>query len=349
MKTKYQNQHFVSQVLLRRFASRGHLQVFDVETGQWRQNVSPKKTFAHGGYTQLLANGQIDNSLETEFGKVETKLPITLAALDAAAQKSKTELPTDIYENFCWYCAFLWRLSPFAKAKAPADFVFQMNLDLEQGKTNLLKDVVGLSESDIAAIKIEHAQGKKVIIDSKDFIQLIYRIQFTLRCKEDFVWFRHFVKWKLWNSTIDFPISDMAVVQSYWEAHKTNVYILPISPRLLLIGTISAGTHNSSDETFIQGGSLDLGATEYLLETICLSAITSLASQHVMPDIQAIRARAIKSGINYTKIVNTESLITAGTTDFNGAFGVRLVSRDEFKKFINLFIKKGAVPHNGIN
>jgi hypothetical protein len=340
MKTKYQNQHFVSQVLLRRFANRGHLQVFNVETGKWRQNVSPKRIFAHGGYTQLLANGQIDNSLETEFGKVETKLPTTLTALDAAAQKSKTELPLDIYESFCWYCAFLWRLSPFAKAKAPADFVFQLNLELDKGKTDLLKNVVGLSEHHIAIVQQEHKKGKKVIIDSKDFIQLVYRIQFTLRCKEDFVWFRHFVKWKLWNSPIDFPISDMAVVQSYWEAHKTNAYILPISPRLLLVGTIAVGTHHRSDETFIQSDSLDLGTAEYLLETICLSAITSLASQHVMNDIRAIRARAIKSGIGYTKIVNPESLITAGTTDFDGVFGVRLATSEEYIKFINQFVAK---------
>jgi len=143
MNAVYQKQHYVSQVLLRRFANNGRLQVFDIKTRKWK-SLPPKKIFCQSGYTQLLANGQVDNTLEREFGKVERQLPKTLAALDNAAKKSQVTLPPEVYTNLCWYCAFLWRISPFAKAKAPVDFVMQINQDLEHGRYDLLRQVVGL-------------------------------------------------------------------------------------------------------------------------------------------------------------------------------------------------------------
>jgi hypothetical protein len=338
MKTILQNQHFVSQVLLRRFASSGRLQVFDIATEKWKK-VSPRKTFSYAGFTQMLANGQVDNTLEDEFCKVETHLPNTLAALDNASQQPTTVLPLDVYTNLCWYCAFLWRISPFAKAKAPVDFVCQLNMDLDHGRTDLLKQVVGLSENDIVAIKREYAQGKKVVIDSKDYLQLIYRVQFVLRCKEDYVLFRHYTKWAVWNSPIELPISDIALVQVYLQTPKTNVFVLPIAPRLLLVGTIKTGTQQKSDDTIIKSYTFKPDEAEYWLDAICLSAQATLASQNIIPNVPAIRKRATRE-VNFTKIVNPESIISAGVTDFNGAFGVRLVNSDEYVKFINSFVSK---------
>lgn len=220
------------------------------------------------------------------------------------------------------------------------DFVVQINADLDNGKTDLLHQVVGLSENDITIVKREHANGKKVIIDSKDFLQLIYRVQFVLRCKEDFVVFRHYTKWAVWHSPIELPISDIALVQVYLDAAKTNVFVLPIAPRLLLAGTIKTGEQKKLDKTQILSYTFKPDEAEYWLDAICLSAQTTLASQSIIPDVPLIRKRAAGKGINYTKIVNPELIISAGTTDFTGNFGVRLASKPEYIKFINSFVAK---------
>ena len=336
MNTVYQKQHYVSQVLLRRFASAGRLQVFDIKTEKWKR-LPPKKIFCQAGYTQLLANGQVDNTLEREFRKVERQLPKTLAALDDAAKKPQETLTLELYTNLCWYCAFLWRISPFAKAKAPVDFVIQMNKDLEHGRSDLLRQVVGLSESDIQAVQKAHAEIKKLIIDSKDFLQLIYRVQFVLRCKEDFVLFRYYTKWAVWNSPIELPISDIALVQvSFKEA---NVFVLPIAPHLLLAGTIKTGTQKKSDETVIKSNTFSSEDAQYWADAICYSAQRMVASRNIIPDVSAMRKRAEKR-VNFTKIVNPESIVSAGVIDFSGIFGVSLVDNNEFTKFIHSHVRK---------
>jgi hypothetical protein len=322
--------------LLRRFANSGRLQLFDIKTERWKR-LPPKKIFCQGGYTQLLANGLVDNTLEIEFGKVEKRFPETLAALDGAAKKPQTTIPLDVFTNLCWYCAFLWRISPFAKAKAPIDFVMQMNKDLEHGRSDLLRQVVGLSENDIKAIQKAHAEGKKLIIDSQDFLQLIFRVQFVLRCKEDFVLFRHYTKWAVWNSPIELPISDIALVQvSFKEA---NVFVLPIAPHLLLAGTIKTGTQNKSDETVVKSNTFNVEDAQYWADAICYSAQATLASKNIIPDVPTMRKRAEKQ-VNFTKIVNPESIVTAGETDFSGIFGVRLVRNSEFVRFIHSHVSK---------
>jgi Protein of unknown function (DUF4238) len=336
MNTAYQRQHYVSQVLLRRFADFGRLQVFDIGTEKWKR-LPPKKIFCQAGYTQLLANGQVDNTLEREFGKVEKQLPRTLAALDAAAKRPDLTLPLEIYANLCWYCAFLWRISPFAKAKAPVDFVMQMNQDLEHGRCDLLRQVVGLSENDIKAIQKAHTEGKKLIIDSKDFLQLIYRVQFVLRCKEDFVLFRHYTKWAVWNSPIELPISDIALVQVSFKG--ANVFVLPIAPHLLLAGTIKTGTQQKSDGTVIKSNTFSTEDAQYWADAICYSAQVTLASKSIIPDVPAMRKRA-ETQVNFTKIVNPESIVSAGVTDFSGIFGVRLVDKSDFVKFIHSHVRK---------
>jgi hypothetical protein len=335
LNTVYQKQHYVSQVLLRRFAKAGRLQEFNVQTGKWRPQP-PKRLFCQAGYTQLLANGQVDNTLEIEFGKVERQFPITLAALDDAAKKPQVTLPIEVYTNLCWYCAFLWRISPFAKAKAPVDFVVQMNKDLEIGKTDLLRQVVGLSDNDIEAVKKAYATGKKLVIDSKDFLQLIYRVQFVLRCKEDFVLFRYYTKWAVWNSPVELPISDIALVQVAFK--EANVFILPIAPHLLLAGTIKHGTQKKSDETVIKSNTFNTEDAQYWADAISYSAQTTLASRNEIPDVLAMRKRAEKK-VNFVKIVNPESIISAGVTDFSGIFGVRLVDSDQYVKFVHSHIQ----------
>ena len=186
-----QNQHFVSKVLLKRFTVSGRLQCYNVQTDKWKPEP-PKNVFSEFGYNQLVVSDQIDNTLEAAFSKVERPLPKTLKALDEAANKPLSALSPAAYENMCWYCAFLNRISPFAKAAAPFDFLKQIELELQNGKSDTLRDVLNWPEERIETFRKEHSLGRRIIIDSKDFLQLVYRIQFRLQCRDDYMMFRVF-------------------------------------------------------------------------------------------------------------------------------------------------------------
>lgn len=144
MSERHQNQHYVSRVLLKRFTDAGHLQRFNMQEKKWRR-ISPKKVFSGLGYTQLMAYGATDNSVEESFQKVETALPETLKVLDEAAKQSgSTTIDKARYENLCWYCAYLWRNSPFAKAVAAFEFVYQLIIILTwtKAESNYCKQLV---------------------------------------------------------------------------------------------------------------------------------------------------------------------------------------------------------------
>jgi len=95
---------------------------------------------------EATAKALLHSKNEASRQPMLTPLPITFEALEKAADNPATELPLEIYENLCWYCAFLWRVSPFAKAAAPADFVIQLDKDLENGRVDMLREVLGYPE-----------------------------------------------------------------------------------------------------------------------------------------------------------------------------------------------------------
>ena len=337
------NEHYVSQVLLRRFTENGHLHRYHVPTGKWRR-LSPKKVFSGFGYNQLMVLGQVDHTLEQAFSKVETPLPITFAALEEAAGNATTELPLDVYENLCSYCAFLWRVSPFAKAAAPVDFVIQLNMDLEHGRLNTLREVLGYPEQICQFYRCKHAMGYKVIINSHNFLQLIYRIQFRLKYGEDYTKFRHFTKWTICRSPIDLPIADVALTQIPVHAEKVIVYGLPISPRLLLKGQMAVGEHPSSLGTTIKGTIMSQAEAEIWYEALCLSAVNELVSQKPIPDVLEVRDRARSKGIAFTKITDPDAIMAAGQFNFSGNFGLVVVPPEVYVKFIHAFIQPADEP-----
>src|SRR5262249_55421635 len=100
------NQHYVSQVLQRRFAVGGFLERFDLEWNKWKR-VSTARIFSRLGYSQLLAYGLQDNTLDESFQKYENALNDTLAALDDAVNKETTELSDEVCTNLFWYCAYI--------------------------------------------------------------------------------------------------------------------------------------------------------------------------------------------------------------------------------------------------
>ena len=78
---KNRNDHYVSQVLLRRFTNNGRLQKYTLKYGHWSPSA-PKSVFSEIGYNQLLAFGKFNTDLDDRLKEFEDTLPITLAALD---------------------------------------------------------------------------------------------------------------------------------------------------------------------------------------------------------------------------------------------------------------------------
>ncbi len=336
-----QNQHFVSKVLLKRFTVSGRLQCYNVQTDKWKPEP-PKNVFSEFGYNQLVVSDQIDNTLEAAFSKVERPLPKTLKALDEAANKPLSALSPAAYENMCWYCAFLNRISPFAKAAAPFDFLKQIELELQNGKSDTLRDVLNWPEERIETFRKEHSLGRRIIIDSKDFLQLVYRIQFRLQCRDDYMMFRHFTDWTVCNSPFELPLSDIALVPLVGA--EFIYYTLPIGPEILLKGKIKRGQSQSSSQLNIKGENLATDEAEYWLDTICLSAVTEMVCAHKIPDVPMICERAKKKGISFAKIVDPDAMISSGLKNFKSNFGLRLVSVEDYAKFVHSFILPSGAP-----
>ncbi|HEX3890765.1 MAG TPA: DUF4238 domain-containing protein [Verrucomicrobiae bacterium] len=332
------NEHYVSQVLLRRFTIAGHLQSYSLKEDKWRR-LSPKKVFSELGYNQLLIDGQVDNTLEQAFSKVETHLPKTLEALEKAADNASTELPAEIFENLCWYCAFIKRISLFAKAAAPADFVIQLDKELEQGTPRTLYEVLNFPEEIVQFYRREHALGRRVIIYSYNFLQTVYRIQFRRKYALDYSTFRHNTIWTVCKSPIELPVADVAMTEIPVKVHNSIFYGLPIGRNLLLKGQIKWGEQAGSTQTIVKGYNLTLEEAELWFEAICLSAVTELVSAQKIPDILDARSRAKAKGIAFTKIVNPDMVISAGLKNFTSDFGLVVVPSEEYVKFIHSFVQ----------
>jgi hypothetical protein len=89
---KNRNDHYVSQVLLRRFTTdNGRLQKYTLKHGKWSQSA-PRSIFSEIGYNQLLAFGKFNADLDDRLKELEDTLPVTLAALDNAANAKQTTL-----------------------------------------------------------------------------------------------------------------------------------------------------------------------------------------------------------------------------------------------------------------
>src|SRR5665647_2566741 len=126
------NQHYVSQALLRRFTTKERLQRYSIKYGKW-DTSAPRSVFSGRGHNQLLAFGTYDDRLDEKLKEYEDRLPTTLSALDDAAIKRTAQFDVEVYENLCWYCAYLWNMSPFGKVKAAVDFVVKLDMDLKRG------------------------------------------------------------------------------------------------------------------------------------------------------------------------------------------------------------------------
>jgi hypothetical protein len=335
------NQHYVSQVLLRRFAVKRQLQLYDIANDSWEPK-STKDVFSSPGYNQLLVDGLLDDNLEQGFQKVESQLRDTLKALKEAWKAKSTKLPAKVFENLCWYFAFLKGVSPVTKAVAAVNFVLQLNGDLERGDNTLLRDVLKLPLNAIEFFKAEVARGNRIIIESSDFQQFVYRLQFVQQYGYDYKMFRHSAKWLVARSPIELPVPDVGVVPLGMKDAGVNIFLLPIGPRLLVRALIKHGKPDNSDDTVVTGAEFNQQEAEYCLDVLCASAVRNLVSASVIQDVPGIRARAKTKGITFARLVEPERVYHVGQKNFTAPFGLISVSQAHYVKFVHSYIQPGA-------
>lgn len=149
--------------------------------------------------------------------------------------------------------------------------------------------------------------------------------------------FRHHTKWTVYNSPLELPISDIALVDM--PVDDATLYILPISPNRVLIGRIKHGTPDYMTDTIVYGKTLPADAAEDVLDIICLSAVKAIACKNKM-DIKAIRERAKNRKVAFNTIKNLEDVLSAGSKVFDRKKDVLLVpvSPEEHKKYVLSYI-----------
>jgi hypothetical protein len=335
------NEHFISQVLLRRFCTNGRLQVYRLKIGKWsKRGTTPEYVFSDDGYNQLLAFGESNTELDERLKSLEDTLPITLDALDNAAKDKETKLDPEIYKRMCSYCAFLWEMSPFCKLAAPVNYICQLMFELNLKNTDSL-DAVGVKDEDIAQIIRHHANGGKFIITSrsgKNYRQLAYRLSFSKQLASLDKIFKEHTAWTVARSPIELPIGDMALIKYHLPATNAMESILPLSPTLVLIGNSPMGAHiQPSTETVIKGGTLTESEAEYVQKVICQGALSTIASNTQIGDINELRKKPV---VNLMQLQNVEEILKSGLTEITSQedFLITPASMEDYVKWVHSFI-----------
>ena len=342
MNRSNERQHYVSQVLLERFKIPGNpLQCYQIETGEWKAR-SVEKACAAGGYNQLLGFGDVDNTLEGAFSKIESRLPQTFRALEKIADGRSTELPTPIYDNMCWYCAFLKLSSLPAKGAAVVNFVLQLNLEVEIGQRRLLRELQ-IPEEVISRWSEECAAGQKVIIDSENVLQVLYRNQFLRSYADEFALFRS-AQWAVSLSPIELPVSDVGLIPMHLSDEKANHYMLPIAPRLLLEGIFFFDLTKNAPQRPVKCLHLTDEQAEYAFDAICSSSVIEIVCSRKLPQIPESLLRAKKRGIRFHTIVDPKAIRSAGLKRAAGELSFRVVPISEYVSFIHSFVKPPTEP-----
>jgi hypothetical protein len=333
---KNERQHYVSQVLLKRFKRPGHpLECYQVETGTWKPR-SVRRTCSAPGYNQILVSGKMNNALEDSFARVETHLPETLKALEEAASRTTTTVSKEIYGNLCSYCAFLLGTSLFAKPGAVFTFLTQINRELEIGEYHLLRELK-TPDDVIARFREGFFQGGRVIIESENVLQTVYRLQFERNLKFNYAEFLH-CKWTIHDVPTDIPMSDIGLVGLQLDAIKAKLYILPISPRQVLEGVFHFDQAKNSGKPVIEFKNFDYREAEWVLDCICASAVIEVVCAQRNIDVRASRDRAKNRNFRFNKIVNPHHVVSAGLQNSTEAYSLQMVSREEYGEFIHTFI-----------
>ena len=331
------NQHYVSRVLLKRFRLPGQpLQCYNIAAGRWEVK-SVEKACAESGYNQLITTDGIDNTLEEEFSKVESRVPKAFRFLERCADRGSTELPERVFTDLCQYCAFLTLSSIAAKASAVVNFVYNLNLEIEIGQRRLLRELE-IPEAIIADWKPAVLSGSRLIIEADNALQLIYRHQFRRRFGDECALYRH-TKWVICKSPIDLPIADIGLVPLSQQNPKLNRYILPVGPRLVLQGIFFHDVSRNSPNQKLKTLELTQEEAQECLDIICAAAVTEVFCQRKIENIADTFARAQAAGIEFLQVENPQAVTGAGLQQATKELRFRVVPMKEFVAFVHSFVK----------
>ena len=333
-----ENQHWISQVLLKRFKTPGKpLQCYQIGTGEWVEK-GIERACASLGYNQLLVSGEADNTLEAALSKVESGLPSTFRALESAANKPLTNLSTEIHTNLCSYCTFLKLTSPISKPGAVVSLTFQINMELKRREYSLLRESK-IPEEIISVWRAACEAGQHVIIEGENILQLLYRFRFRYAYKFDYSEFVN-AKWTVSHSPVELPMSDIGLVRVFLIDEKANHYMLPIGPRLVVECVFFLDPTKNSSQPVIRGHNLTVEQAEYRFDCICSSAINEIVCSRKLVGIPESLDRAKTKGIRFHKIMNPEAIASAGLTDIgNDTVTYRIVSAEEYTRLMHSYMQ----------
>ena len=190
----------------------------------------------------------------------------------------------------------------------------------------------------IAKFREGYSQGGRVIIESENVLQLIYRLQFERLLNLNFMEFLS-CDWTISNSPVELPMSDIGLVQIQLIKLKANQYVLPISPRQVLDGIFYHDFTRNSTRPEISGHNLNSEEAEYRFDTICLSAVNEIIFSVRPSEILTSLNRAKTKGISFNKVVSPELAASAGTKTSSPHYRLQMVSAEEYVKFMHSFIQ----------
>lgn len=340
-----ENQHYISKVLLKRFRLPNEpLQCYQLQSDTWEPK-SVERLCSAEGYNQLLVPGlPTNNVVEASISRVESLLPKTFKALEAAAYQDSSELPLKIYNNLREYCAFLKLSSLFGKASAAVSFLTQLNMELERGRYSLWHELK-TPQTIIDGFRKEYEDGGRVIIEAKNVLQLIYRLQFERLLDISYAEMAG-ADWTIGVSPIDLPMSDIGLVQVELHSYQAKHFLLPVGQRLLLEGILWRDPTKNVRRMTIRGLEFTVEEAEYRFDCICLASIREIIFSREQPDVKAGLERAWKSGLRFARITNPELVLDAGAKDADMHYSLRCVSGAEYKKFIQSFVMPAEETEN---
>lgn len=332
---KHQNQHYISQVLLRRFS---HVKQngnwvfrYDLIDKQWNE-LHTSKTFSWRGYTDIQ---QGENTIESSFHKLENSLPKTLEEIERATKSTQSLLSKKAHKTIAQYFAYVRLLSPFTKAASPVDLIRNLNVQLYQGSGDLCC-ILQFSNSQIDEYTKAVKDGQRIILENDSYHQLVHGIQFERLVSKHINHFTENVRWKIIVSPVNIPIADVAIIDV--EPPKGNkfemLYSLPISPRLIIAGFVLSDKVKAAKmpANGILTDHLTKERGEEWANYICLSAQAGLVSLAEIPDVEKRRLKA-EQNHSFRNIHQTNEVITSTHKMTIKELRFKIVSQDEFNIF----------------
>jgi hypothetical protein len=343
MNLENENQHYISAVLLRRFKTPGNpLHCYQISTREWEEK-SVEKLCSAEGYNQLVVpGGKTNNALEASISRVESKLPKTFKALEHAVHFDTMELPAAIYQNLREYCAFLKLSSLFSKASAVVSFLQQINMELERGEYFLWRELQ-IPQPVIDGFRLEYDNGGRVIIETENALQLVYRLQFE-RLLDTNCWEFSRTDWAICSSPIDLPMSDAGIVPINLEKLEANHYLLPLGPRLLLEGVFYHDQNKNRVKTSIRGFRMTDEEADYRADCLCSASIREIIFSKRTADVETRLARAVQSGLRFHRVAKLEQVLSAGMKPAGGKYTFKCVPKEEYVRFMHSFVLPPLKP-----